>query len=323
MVRHMSTRVAYRTCPLCEATCGLELELDGRRVKRIRGDRDDVFSHGFICPKGSTLEAAPRRPRPPAATARAPRRRASSRSTWDEAFAEVERGLPPILAEHGRDARRRSTSATRTRTTSPARSSSARCSKALGTKNLFSACTVDQMPKHVSSGLLFGNPLAIPVPDLDRTDYLLMLGANPLESNGSLCTAPDFPGRLEAIQPAAAASSWSTRGARRTAEEADEHLAIRPGTDAHLLLAIAHVLFADGLVDLGTLATHVAGLDEVRALVAAFTPEGVAPVTRHRRRRRSARSPTTRRRTDAPRSTAASAPTRSAFGTLASGLSTC
>ena len=118
---------------------------------------------------------------------------------------------------------------------------------------MYSASTVDQMPKHFSSGYLFGDPLSIPIPDLDRTDYLLMLGANPLVSNGSLMTAPDVRGRLKAIR---------TRGGKvvvvdprrtRTAEAADEHLAIRPGTDALLLFAMVQVLFDEGSSQLGHL----------------------------------------------------------------------
>ena len=150
---------------------------------------------------------------------------------------------------------------------------------ALGTKNLFSASTVDQMPKHVSSGLLFGNALAIPVPDLDRTDYLLMLGANPWESNGSLCTAPDFPGRLKAIQERGGRFVVVDPRRTRTAEEADEHVAIRPGTDAHLLLAMINVLFADRLVALGHLEEHDQRRRRgTRHSPQPFTPEAVAPV---------------------------------------------
>ena len=132
--------------------------------------------------------------------------------------------------------------------------------KALGTRNIFSATTVDQMPKHVSAGLMFGAPLSIPVPDVDRTDYLLMLGANPLASNGSLLTAPDMRGRLRAIRERGGQIVVVDPRRSRTAEEADEHHFIRPGTDAHLLFAIVHVLFEEGLADPGPLAEHCAGL---------------------------------------------------------------
>ena len=123
--------------------------------------------------------------------------------------------------------------------------------KALGTRNIFSATTVDQMPKHVSAGLMFGAPLSIPVPDVDRTDHLVMLGANPLASNGSLLTAPDMRGRLRAIRERGGRIVVFDPRRSRTAEEADEHHFIRPGTDAHLLFAIVHVLFEEGLADPG------------------------------------------------------------------------
>ena len=149
--------------------------------------------------------------------------------------------------------------------------------KALGTRNIFTAGSVDQMPKHFSSGYLFGDPLTIPIPDVDRTDYLLLLGANPLVSNGSLMTAPDMRGRLKAIRARGGRIVVVDPRRTMTAEAADDHLAIRPGTDALLLAAMAQVLFDEALVRLRHLADHVTGLDEVRDLVAPFTPDAVAP----------------------------------------------
>ena len=128
---------------------------------------------------------------------------------------------------------------------------------------------------HVACGYLFGDPLAIPVPDLDRTDLLLMLGANPWDSNGSLCTAPDFPGRLEAIQARGGRFIVVDPRRTKTAAHADEHIAIRPGTDALLLFAIVHTLLADGVA---TVDGPVSGVDELRALAEPFTPEAVAAV---------------------------------------------
>ena len=191
-------RTAYRTCPLCEATCGLEITLRGDQVVRVRGDDADPFSRGFVCPKGTALgelHADPDRLRLP----RVRRGDALREVGWAEAFAEVERGLGAVVARHGRDA-------VGVYLGNPNAHNLAGALyvrpllRALGTRSLYSASTADQMPKHVSSGYLFGDPNAIPVPDLDRTDHLLMLGANPWESNGSLCTAPDFPGRLRALR---------------------------------------------------------------------------------------------------------------------------
>ena len=270
-------RVAYRTCPLCEATCGLEITLEGDTIKRIRGDRDDVFSHGFICPKGSTLKQLHEDPD----WLRAPLVKDGDgwrEVTWDEAFAAVEVGLSKVWDAHGRNA-----VALYLGNPSVHHMSGALYLRPLiqsvGTRNLCSASTVDQMPKHVSSGLLFGDPGAMPVPDLDRTDFLLMLGANPWESNGSLCTAPDFPGRVKAIQARGGRVVVVDPRRTRTAEEADEHVAIRPGADAHLLLAMIQVVLADGLADAGTAGEHSDGLDDLPEAVASFTPEAVAAIT--------------------------------------------
>ncbi len=270
-------RVAFRTCPLCEATCGLEITLEGDTVKRIRGDRDDVFSHGFICPKGSTLKQLHEDPD----WLRAPVVKDGDgwrEVTWDEAFAAVEEGLSRVWDAHGRNA-----VAVYLGNPSVHHMSGALYLRPLiqsfNTRNLCSASTVDQMPKHVSSGLLFGDPGAMPVPDLDRTDFLLMLGANPWESNGSLCTAPDFPGRVKAIQARGGTVVVVDPRRTRTADEADEHVAIRPGGDAHLLLAMIQVVLEEGLGDAGVAGTHSDGLEDLPAAVAPFTPEAVAAVT--------------------------------------------
>jgi len=273
----MSTRVAFRTCPLCEATCGLRLEIEDGHVTRIRGDEEDPFSHGFICAKGSTLGALhddPDRLRRPLVR----RNGAHVEVGWDEAFVEVERLLMPILAEQGRDAvavyigNPNAHNFANTLAIRP-------LAKALGTKNVYTAATVDQMPKHVSCGLVFGHPLAIPVPDIDRTDFLLLLGANPLESNGSLATAPDWPGRLDAIRRRGGRVVVVDPRRTRTAEKADLHVPIRPGTDAALLGGIAHVLFDEGLADAGAITPLVAGIDDLSPALMGFTPERVASFT--------------------------------------------
>jgi anaerobic selenocysteine-containing dehydrogenase len=270
-------RTAFRTCPLCEAGCGLEITLRGDEVVRIRGDRDDVFSHGYICPKGSTLKQLHEDPD----RIRTPLVKRDGRfveATWDEAFAEIEHRMMPILETHGRDS-------VAVYLGNPSAHSLGAilygrfAVKALGSANMFSASTVDQRPKELSAGLMFGLPLTIPVPDIDRTDYLLMLGANPYASNGSLATAPDWPGRIEALRARGGRLVVVDPRRSRTAEAADEHVFIRPGTDAFLLMAMTHVLFDEGLVDLGDLGEFVTGLDEIERLAEAFTPEAVAPVT--------------------------------------------
>lgn len=244
------------------------------RVKRIRGDRDDVFSGGFICPKGSTLghlHDDPDRLRRPLVK----RDGEFVEVDWDEAFATIEAGLLPILTEHGRDACAIYLGNPSAHHLGPMLYNRPLI-KALGTRNRFSASTVDQRPKELSAGMMFGS-VAVPVPDLDRTDFLLMLGANPHASNGSLCTAPDFPGRLDRLQERGGRLVVVDPRHSETAARADQHLAIRPGTDAHLLAAIVHVLVAEGLADPGRLARHCADLDDLYDAVTPYTPDAVAP----------------------------------------------
>ena len=265
------TLTAYRTCPLCEATCGLELTLEDGTITSIRGDAEDVFSRGFICPKGFALKALHEDPD----RIRTPLIRTASgfeQVSWDEAFAEIDRRLGPLLAEHGRDAAAVYLGNPNAHNLDALLYGRAFV-KALGTRNVYSATTVDQMPKHVSAGLMFGAALSIPIPDVDRTDHLLMLGANPLASNGSLLTAPDMRGRLRGIRERGGKIVVIDPRRSRTAEHADEHHFIRPGTDAHLLLGILNVIVTEDLTDLGDVAAHVNGLDEVRALAREFTPE--------------------------------------------------
>ncbi|WP_245627591.1 molybdopterin-dependent oxidoreductase [Actinomadura oligospora] len=269
----MGSRTVYRTCPLCEALCGLELTVDGAgAITSVRGDREDPLSAGFLCPKGATLgrlDGDPDRLDEPLVR--------GVPVGWDKAFSAVRDGLAEVIARYGRDA-------VAIYVGNPAAHSVAgplygsALIKALGTRNVYTASTADQMPKHVSCGHLFGDPLAIPVPDLDRTDHLLMLGANPLESNGSLCSAPDFGGRLKAIRARGGRVVVVDPRRTRTAALADEHLFVRPGTDAHLLMALVHTLFAEELTAVPQ-GLPLNGLDELRALVVGFSPERVAPVT--------------------------------------------
>ncbi|WP_426569787.1 molybdopterin oxidoreductase family protein [Streptomyces canus] len=268
------SRTALRICPLCEATCGLTLTIEGTRVTGARGDRDDVFSKGFICPKGASFGAVdgdPDRLRTPLVRQDGELREA----TWQEAFDAVAAGIRPVVERYGPHAVGVVLGNPNVHTVAGALYPPVLLA-GLGTRSLFTASTVDQMPKHVSSGLLFGDANAIPVPDLDHTNHLLLIGANPLESNGSLCTAPDFPGKLRALKARGGTLTVIDPRRTRTAKLADRHVAIRPGTDALLLAAMAQVLFEEGLVDLGELAEHVQGVDELRSAVRDFTPEAVA-----------------------------------------------
>jgi anaerobic selenocysteine-containing dehydrogenase len=264
----------YRTCPFCEATCGLEIETDGHELVSVRGDVDDVFSRGFICPKAYGIKQL--HEDPDRLTAPLVRRNGELiEASLDEAFEEIDRRLAPLLAEHGRNAVAVYIGNPNAHNLSALLYGPAWL-RALGTQNIYSASTVDQMPKQVSAGLMFGTMLSIPVPDVDRCRHLLLLGANPLVSNGSLLTAPDMRGRLRRIRERRGKVVVIDPRRSRTAAEADEHHFIRPGTDALLLAAIACTVVEEELDTAGRLAPLTNGLDHVRELVRGFPPEAVA-----------------------------------------------
>lgn len=265
--------MASRICPLCEACCGLDITIDGDRMA-IRGDDADVLSGGFICPKGAALDelhADPDRLRGPLIK----RDGAFVPATWDEAFAEIAARLPAIIAAHGPNA-------VATYAGNPTAHKAGlllygtRLTRELRTSNVFSASTLDQMPKQLASGWMFGHWLSVAVPDLARTELLVVLGANPVASNGSMWTVPDFRGKAKAMQARGGKLIVIDPRRTETAAMADRHHFIRPGGDVFLLLGIVHVLFAEQLVRLGRIAEHVAGVDEVAAVVAEFSPEVVA-----------------------------------------------
>lgn len=272
----MSTTITQvrRICPFCEACCGLTLDLEGGQVVRVRGDQDDVFSKGFVCPKAvGVKELHEDRDR-----LRTPLIKRDGRfveASWDEAYAEIERRLPPLMAAHGKDA-------VATVLGNPVSHKMnlmlyfPRLARALGTRNMFSASSVDQVPKMLSVGLMFGSWLSVPVPDIERSDFLLILGANPMVSNGSLWTVPDFRGKAKAMRARGGRIVVIDPRRTETAAVADAHHFIRPGADAFLLLGMAHALFDEGLVNPGRLGAISNGLEELRAAVLPYSPEAVA-----------------------------------------------
>jgi anaerobic selenocysteine-containing dehydrogenase len=270
----MSETIHHRICPLCEACCGLELKVSEGKITSIRGHEADVFSAGYICPKGVALKDLhedPDRLRTPLVK----RDGEFVEATWDEAFAEIERRLPAVIAAHGRDSVAMALG-------NPSAHKigllmyGPKLMKALGTRNIFSASTLDQMPKHLSSGLMFGHMLSIAVPDIVRTDYLLMLGANPMASNGSLWTVPDFRGKAKALRARGGKLVVIDPRRTETAALADEHHFIRPGADVFLLLGMVHALFDENLVRLGRVAPFVSGADALQSAVQPFAPEKLA-----------------------------------------------
>ncbi|MEE3850759.1 molybdopterin-dependent oxidoreductase [Gordonia sp. LSe1-13] len=271
------TRTALRICPLCEATCGLTVTVDDDgRLLTARGDADDVFSHGYICPKGASL---PDLDNDPDRLQRPLVRRDGElvETDWSDALTTVVERLGGIIGEHGGSAVGVYLGNPTAHTVAGALYAPVLV-KTLGTSNLFSASTLDQMPKQIALGYLFGNPYAFCVPDLDRTDHLVVIGANPVVSNGSVTTAADFPGKLAALRKRGGRLTVIDPARTRTAKLADTHLAPRPGTDAALLFGVVHTLFDEDLVapDLGGIARYVTGVEVLRAQANDFAPERVA-----------------------------------------------
>ena len=266
--------IRHRICPLCEACCGLELKVQGNKVISIRGHDADVFSAGYICPKGVALKDLhedPDRLRTPLIK----RNGIFEEATWEEAWAEIAIRLPAVQQAHGRNAVGLVAGNPSSHKASLMLYFS-RLARSVGSRNIFSAATLDQIPRHLSSGLLFGQWMSVPVPDIDRCDFLVVLGANPVASNGSMWTVPDFKGKAKAMQARGGQLVVIDPRRTETAAIADAHHFIRPGGDVFLLLGMVHTLFAEGLVKLGRMTEFVNGVDEVQQAVAPFNAHVVA-----------------------------------------------
>ncbi|MEO8553694.1 MAG: molybdopterin-dependent oxidoreductase, partial [Kofleriaceae bacterium] len=267
----------YTSCPLCEATCGVVVETEGTRVVAVRGDDEDAFSRGYICPKGTALADLHH---DPDRLTRPLRRDGTTwhEMGWDEAFDHVANRIREIRRAHGKDALGIYQGNPTVHNLGLVTIGQLAL-RTLGTRNMYSATSNDQLPHMLAALLMFGNQILMPVPDLDRCDLLICLGANPLASNGSIMTAPDMRSRLKAIQARGGQVIVLDPRRTETAERADRHLFIRPGTDAVLLLAIAHELFARGEVRLGRLAAHSHGEAELRRAAEAWSPARAATIT--------------------------------------------
>jgi len=263
---------------LCEASCGLRFEVEGEQIVSVRGDTDDVVSNGFICPKGAAIASVHHDPD----RIRAPLRRRPDGSFepigWEDALSLVAQRLEAIRRRDGADAIGvymgnpivHNHAAVLVR---------AGFQKAIGTRNSFSAGSQDTSPRFATSYYLYGSSLALPVPDIDRTAFLLCVGANPLISNGSFMTAPDVPRRLRALRERGGRLVVVDPRRTETARVADEWVPIRPGSDAAWLLALTQVLVASGRVDAVRMAAQTVGWDDVQRHLNDFTPERVAEFT--------------------------------------------
>src|SRR5215211_1915139 len=265
----------HRQCTLCEAHCGIDVEVEGDRVLRISGDAEDPISRGYICPKAAALADLYEDPD----RLRQPVRRVGSDWVpigWSEALDLAAGGLRRIQREHGPDAVATYFGNPSAHTMAVLSGLSLR--HVLGTRNNYSATSADQLPQHLTSAEMFGSLALFPIPDIDRTDYMLVLGANPSVSNGSLMTAPGARHRLRAIIARGGTVVVVDPRRTETASLGSEHVAIAPGGDPYLLLGMLHVLFADGLVRLGRLGGHADGLGDVEALAADWPAERAAPI---------------------------------------------
>ena len=267
----------YRNCNICEAICGIEItvETDGRL--NIRGDKDDPFSRGYICPKAVALQDI----HYDKDRLKYPVRRTANgweRIGWDQAFDEVAENLKRIQAKHGRNSIA-TYLGNPTVHTSGALLFAPSFLRSLRTRNKYSATSVDQLAHHLASTLMFGHQLLLPVPDLDRTKLFLILGANPAVSNGSMMTAPGMSRRLQEIRQRGGKVIIIDPRYNETARLADQHLFIRPGTDVLLLLALLNVVFDEKLTRLDRVASFTKGVETIRSVVIDFPPERVASIT--------------------------------------------
>lgn len=268
------TKLHYRACNLCEALCGLEIEYKGKEIIAIRGDKNDPFSHGHICPKATALEDIYKDPD----RLKMPVRRTENgweKISWDEAFDAVEQGIKSVQEKHGRDAVGIYLGNPNIHNTGSI-IYGAPFIRSLRTKNRFSASSVDQLPHHFAAFFMFGHQLLIPVPDVDRTQFMLILGANPLESNGSLMTAGGIERRLKAIQARGGKIVVVDPRKTLTAKMADEHFFIKPAMDAFLLMAMIDTLYKEERINLGRLGQFVDNEKLLREVVADFSAEVVA-----------------------------------------------
>lgn len=273
MSKYPDADTHYRTCNLCEAMCGLVIQHKDGKILSIKGDKEDPLSQGHICPKAIALQDLHQDPD----RLKHPIKRTEDgwkEISWEAAFDEVAKNIKGLQKKYGNDAigmyaGNPSVHNYGTLLFSP------QLARVLRTKNKFSATSVDQLPHHFVAQFMLGHWLSLPVPDIDRTDFFLVLGANPMASNGSMMTVPNFPRRLRALQERGGKMVVIDPRKSETALKADTHHFIQPGTDVLLLLALLHVIFKENRVNLGHLESHTKGLDEVKKIVLNFSPERV------------------------------------------------
>ena len=264
----------YRTCSLCEAMCGVEIKTENNKILSIKGDQQDPFSRGHICPKATALQDLHEDPD----RLKMPIERTSTgwkEISWEDALNKTATKLSSIQKTYGRDA-----VGAYLGNPNVHNMGSMLFGKdllhTLRTKNKFSATSVDQLPHHIVSHLMFGHQLMIPVPDIDRTQHFLIIGGNPIASNGSIMSVPDIRNRLKAIKKRSGKIIVIDPRRSETAELADQHHFIKPGTDALLLLAMLNTVFNEKRCSPGKLKSHTDNLYALQPVVSPYTPERVA-----------------------------------------------
>jgi anaerobic selenocysteine-containing dehydrogenase len=268
-------RTVYRACNLCEAICGLEIKVDGPRIVSIRGDDADPFSRGHICPKAVALQDIHDDPK----RLRCPQQRIGSawrEIPWDDAFDLAAERIAAIQLQHGNDAAGFYVGNPSVHNIGTLYNVS-QLARVLQSRSAFSATSVDQLPQQLTSYLMYGHQFLIPIPDIDRTDYFLILGANPVASNGSLMTAPDVTKRLAAIRARGGKIVVLDPRRTETALVASEHHFIRPSTDAALLMAMLNTMRAEERFRIAR-PERLDGLDAALDAIAPMTPERAAPI---------------------------------------------
>ena len=273
----MPSNIHYRTCNLCEAMCGLTIETEADEIISIKGDKEDSFSKGHICPKAMGLKDIyldkDRLKRPVRRT-----ENGWEEISWEEAYTEVVENLTKIQNQHGENS-------IGVYLGNPVVHNSGTMLsgtpfyKTLKTKYRYSATSVDQLPHHFASYYMFGHQFLMPVPDIDRTQFMLILGGNPLASNGSIMTAPDVKNRLKAIQKNGGKVVVIDPRKTETSKISDAHLPIKPGTDVYLLWGLIAVMFEEKLVNLGELADYTDGVAALQKLASQFKLDGIETVT--------------------------------------------
>lgn len=264
----------YRACHLCEAICGLEIKTQGEQIISIKGDKEDPISKGFICPKATALQdlhADPDRLHHPVRKHIADDGSVSwQKISWYEAFDTVARRIVEIQDRHGDDS-------VAFYAGNPGVHNYGNITHgsllryAIGSRNNFSATSLDQLPHHLAGLSMYGHQFFIPIPDIDHTEYLLIIGGNPLASNGSLMTMPDAPGRLKAVQQRGGKVIVIDPRRTETAKIANEHHFIRPGADIYLLLAIIKEIFSSNTNAVDKYAGKIKGLDTLQSAIEPFS----------------------------------------------------